>query len=93
MAETKTKKWSPPKGWESTDYTEEGGSFTGTRTYPGDYTREILAHSTEQFEELAAAQDAEVAQLISEQKAGLLAQADGHLAEAKRLKAQAEDLD
>jgi len=93
MAETKTKKWTPPKGWASTDYDEDATAFTGTRTYPDGTTREILAHSTEEFEANAAATDEERRLALALEQDRLNAAADVAKAEAKALKEQADSLD
>lgn len=63
------KKWSPPKGWDADvqenviapGKTEPGDLFTGTRTYEDGTVREFVAHSQEEFDTLAEANDADVA--------------------------------
>lgn len=82
---TREKQWAPPKGWEL-DSSEHEETMRGSRTYPDGTRREIVAHSVEEFAQLALQTDHSLQQQHSERRKALTD-------EAAELRKRAHDLD
>lgn len=71
---TREKQWAPPKGWEL-DSSEHEETMRGSRTYPDGTKREIVAHSPEEFAQLALQADHSLQQQHAERRKALIEQA------------------
>lgn len=96
MSSTQTKKWSPPKGWQADDDAQTFGEdkvVMGRRTYPDGTSKEIQAHSEDEFERLAKTTDMQTALDHRNKRQELLEEADRLKARVKEIEAEAKRYD